>query len=113
MVPSTAFSYVLSVGVEPVRVAVVPFFPPFVILLLYAGAANFAYRAFWMLHARTSIRYLGSNLHDWIVAVSPRVSSGRKHADSRTARGGYGSNPKKITTPPNEVSAMANNSAVR
>ena len=40
------------------------------VLLLVVAAASFAYRAFWMLRARPSSRYVGSRFRDEVVAMS-------------------------------------------
>mgnify|MGYP000638842170 CR=1 FL=1 len=37
------------------------------VLLLVVAAASFAYRAFWMLRARPSSRYVGSRFRDEVV----------------------------------------------
>ena len=42
------------------------------VLLLVVAAASFAYRAFWMLRARPSSRYVGSRFRDEVVAMSRR-----------------------------------------
>ena len=42
------------------------------LLLLVVAAASFAYRAFWMLRARPSSRYVGSRFRDEVVAMSRR-----------------------------------------